>query len=128
MRHSIRILTGTLLCGVLLLCPTANAATYDMDGDHNLTAFDYVLKKRECMEHPESAAFYEMFEIDAHILGFASLPLSTPAITEPEPLLEPKHTIHTGDATYYSGGISSGRCSLAPIPDGMYVTAINTTD
>ncbi len=114
------------LLSMMLFVPTASAATYDMDNDENLTAFDVVLKKREAMENPDSSAFVEVLMIDSHLMGFSSLGLNDdpPA----EWLLEPMGTVHTGQATYYDGGITSGNASLAPVPDGIYVTALNSTD
>lgn len=126
MRRFCRSCIAALLVGGMLLVPSASAATYDMDGDSALTAFDVVLKKREAMENPDSSALIEMHMIDSHLMGFSSLGLNDdpPA----EWLLEPKGAEHTGQATYYNGGITSGHASLAPVPDGIFVTAINGTD
>lgn len=126
MRRFCRCCMTVFLLSSMLLVSTASAATYDMDGDSVLTAFDVVLKKREYMENPDSSALVEMHMIDSHLLGFSSLGLNDdlPA----EWLLEPKGTEHTGQATYYYGGITSGHASLAPVPDGIYVTALNPTD
>ena len=115
-----------LLLANLLLVTSASANTYDMDGDGVLSAFDVVLKKREAMEHPESGALVDMYLIDSHLMGFSSLGLNDDP--PPQWLLEPKDTVHTGQATYYNGGITSGHASLAPIPEGIFVTAINSSD
>ncbi len=115
------------LLSLMLFVPTASAATYDMDDDANITAFDLVLKKREAMANPDSSAFIEYMMIDSHLMGYTTIGRND----DPPPadwLLEPKDTVHTGQATYYDGGITSGNASLAPVPDGIYVTAINGTD
>ncbi len=124
-RFGRNILIAMLLSG-MLLATSASAATYDMDGDSNLTAFDVVLKKREAMEAPDSSALIEMYMIDSHLMGYTSLGLNDDP--PPQWLLEPKGTVHSGQATYYDGGITSGHASLAPVPDGIYVAAINRTD
>lgn len=127
MRRFCRSCIAVLLLCSMVLMPTASAATYDMDSDSVLTAFDVVLKKREAMENPDSSALMEeLHMIDSHLMGLGSLGLNDdpPA----EWLLEPKGTEHTGQATYYNGGITSGHASLAPVPDGIFVTAINSTD
>ena len=125
MNRSRRRSTAALLGGCALLCCmslTASANTYDMDGDGILTAFDAALKKREALEDP--AALDDLAKIDAHLLGRGTAGLSDGSAW----LTEPPQTVHSGQATWYNGGITSGRCSLAPVPDGIYVCAINSTD
>ncbi len=115
------------LLSAMMFVPTASAATYDMDDDANITAFDMVLKKREALENPDSSAIIECMMIDSHLMGYTTIGRDD----NPPPtnwLLEPKDTVHSGQATYYNGGITSGNASLAPVPDGIYVTAINGTD
>lgn len=122
---------GSRLCiaallSMMLFVPTASAATYDMDADDNITGFDMVLKKREALANPDSSALIEYMMIDSHLMGYTTIGRDDdpPA----DWLLEPMGTVHTGKATYYDGGIESGNASLAPVPEGIYVTAINTTD
>ncbi len=122
---------GSRLCVVALLSmmlviPTASAATYDMDGDNNITAFDLVLKKREALAEPNSSALIEYMMIDSHLMGYTTIGRNDDPTGDW--ILEPMGTVHTGEASYYDGGIESGNASLAPVPDGIYVTAINTTD
>lgn len=122
---------GSRLCVVALLImmpmiPTASAATYDMDGDNNITAFDLVLKKREALADPNSSALIEYMMIDSHLMGYTTIGRNDDPTSDW--ILEPMGTVHTGEASYYDGGIESGNASLAPVPDGIYVTAINGTD
>lgn len=122
---------GSRLCVVALLImmpmiPTASAATYDMDGDNNITAFDLVLKKREALADPNSSALIEYMMIDSHLMGYTTIGRNDDPTSGW--ILEPMGTVHTGEASYYDGGIESGNASLAPVPDGIYVTAINGTD
>lgn len=122
---------GSRLCVVALLImmpmiPTASAATYDMDGDNNITAFDLVLKKREALADPNSSALIEYMMIDSHLMGYTTIGRNDDLTSDW--ILEPMGTVHTGEASYYDGGIESGNASLAPVPDGIYVTAINGTD
>lgn len=114
------------LLSMMLLVPTASAATYDMDGDDNITAFDLVLKKREALADPNSSALIEYMMIDSHLMGYTTIGRNDGQLTSW--LLEPMGTVHTGKASYYDGGIESGNAALAPVPDGIYVTAINGTD
>lgn len=128
-KHSRKI--GSRLCiaallSMMLLIPTASAATYDMDADENITAFDLVLKKREALANPDSSAFVDYMMIDGHLMGYMTIGRDDDPPSEW--LLEPMGTVHTGKASYYDGGIESGNASLAPVPEGIYVTAINGTD
>ena len=119
-----RICAICAACLIACCSLTASAHTYDADGDGVLTVYDYLLKKREALADPESTAYDDMLLIGDHLLGRTELGLG-----EPDPwLLEAPNTQHTGDATWYTGGITSGRCSLAPIPEGMFVCAINNVD
>lgn len=139
MKHRHGLLLGGVLCITLLSFVSASAVTYDMDGDQNLTAFDIVLKKREYMENPESGALYDMYMIDSHILGFRTLPLEGDEPTEPDdpgflfepdPIIEPKHVVRNGDATYYSIGSGSGYFGLNANAkkNGLYICAVNQKD
>ncbi len=124
--HGKQRLAASLAACALLFCTalTASANTYDMDGDGNLTAFDAALKKREALDNPDGNALADLAKIDAFLMGRDALGLSD-GVTW---LVEAPGTVHSGQATWYSGGITSGRCSLAPVPDGIYVCAINNTD
>lgn len=122
---------GSRLCIIALvsmmpMIPTASAATYDMDGDDNITAFDLILKKREALADPNSSALIEYMMIDSHLMGYTTIGRNDDPTSAW--ILEPMDTVHTGEASYYDGGIESGNASLAPVPDGIYVTAINATD
>lgn len=109
------------LCGTVM---TASAATYDTDGDGAVTVMDFVRKKREALNDPDGSAFSEMMRIGDHLLGRGAVGLA-----DAEPwLLEAPLTEHTGTATWYPGGITDGRCSLYPVPEGMFVCAINEED
>lgn len=120
-RVTLRLTAGIAACAMLFCTAlTASANTYDMDGDGVLTAFDAALKKREALDGLNANALSDLAKIDAHLLGRGALGLSDG--------YEEKGTVHSGQATWYSGGITGGRCSLAPIPDGIYVCAINNTD
>lgn len=121
-RRFCALFTACILCGTAM---TASAATYDADGDGNITMFDYIIKKREALENPTGTAFGEMQVIGDYLAGYGAYPYDTP---EPAWLLEAPGTAHSGYATWYTGGITSGRCSLAPIPEGLFVCAINPDD
>ena len=70
MKYRRRTALAAALCMIVCTSLSASAATYDMDGDRNITVFDLVLKKREMMENPDSYALYDMLMIDSHILGY----------------------------------------------------------
>ena len=43
-------------------------------------------------------------------------------------VLEPKGTIHTGEATFYGGGYEGGCAMLDPVPTDIWITALNLPD
>lgn len=105
---------------------TADASTvYDMDGDGTLTTFDYILKKREFMEHPNDTTYEELLSLDNHLLGRNTLPLGIN-----DWLIEPMHTVHTGTATYYYLGTKTSFFDLNHTHEKMppYRCAINQKD
>lgn len=106
---------------------SADAATiYDMDSDGNLTAFDYILKKRDYIDQPSDSNYDELLSLDDHLLGRDELPLRIPD----QWLLEPMHTVHSGRATYYNLGSKTSFFDLnhshAKMP--AYKCAINQKD
>lgn len=134
MKYRRRTALAAALCMIVCTSLSASAATYDMDGDRNITVFDLVLKKREMMENPDSYALYDMLMIDSHILGLQNIPLYEPdeTTTAPAPqwIIEPKHTVHTGQATYYTIGSGVGYYDLNTFArnNGLYTCAFNKKD
>lgn len=116
--HLLALCSACVLCGTAM---TASAATFDMDGDGAVTVMDFVMKKREALDNPDGTAIEEMQQIGDYLFGRSDLP-------KEKWLLEAPGTVHTGSATWYPGGITDGRCSLYPVPDGIFVCAINPED
>lgn len=75
----------------------------DMDGSGTITHCDYVMMMRMLPALP--------------IVG-----------TVPGWILEPKNTLHYGEATYYDGGYENGCASLEPISEEYFVAAMNQAD
>lgn len=115
------------LCACVLLSGAvcADSAVYDMDGDRSLTVYDYILKKREALDLPGGTAAQEAKRIGEHLSGRASLPLREGA---PAYLLEAPETPHPGFCTGYIGDMSSGRCGIAPVAEGILPCAISNED
>lgn len=124
--HRGRRLANAAVCltACLLLCGTvcADAPRYDTDGDGALTVYDYIRKKREALEHPGGTAADEAAAIADFLSGTGTLTLGE------ETTGELPGAVHAGSCTWYNGGITSGRCGLAPIPEDIFVTAINNED
>lgn len=51
-----------------------------------------------------------------------------PADAEPKWILEPKGTVHTGEATFYGGGYEGGCAMLDPVSRDYWITAMNLAD
>ena len=95
---------------VKLLCTHLTAvkslqdgAAADLSGDSAIDARDLTLLKRSILSNPER---------------------------EPETwILEPKGTVHSGEATFYGGGYTGGCAMLDPISkDDYWITAMNLPD
>lgn len=43
-------------------------------------------------------------------------------------ILEPKGTVHSGNATFYGGGYEGGCAMLDPVPEDVWITAMNLPD
>lgn len=53
----------------------------------------------------------------------------TDGATDPSAVLEPKHTVHTGQATYYYADYNGGTAMLGPVSSAeMWACAMNATD
>ncbi|MBR5362874.1 MAG: hypothetical protein IK134_06095 [Oscillospiraceae bacterium] len=72
----------------------------DLNNDQNLDARDLTLLKRRM--HPDAA--------------------------EHDWILEPKGTVHSGEATFYGGGYEGGCAMLDPVSKDYWITAMNLPD
>ncbi len=115
------LLLAGLGIAAMLACPAAAAESipYDFNGDARVDAFDAVLLKRSRLDDTATS------DGDLHTLMRYLVrdgDLSVPDI------IEPKGTIHTGEGTFYGGGIIGGCCMLEPVPEGLYICAMNLAD
>lgn len=120
LRGIIRAAAGALTLCVLSNAAFAAAPVYDMDSDGAVTVYDYVAKKREALENPDGTAADEAAVIADFLSGRGEIPQDHGG--------ETPGTVYTGKCTWYNGGITSGRCGLQPIPEGIYVCAVNNVD
>lgn len=106
-------------------CIPASAATaaipYDKDNSGTLNVFDAALLKRDKLndialagENYDTLAGYLLRRNDISADGTF--------------VLEKKGTIHYGEGTYYGGGYEGGCCMLEPVPEDLFVCAMNITD
>ena len=99
-----------------------------------MTTVGYRTEFIKNLENPDSYALYDILMIDSHILGLQNIPLYEPdeTTTAPAPqwIIEPKHTVHTGQATYYTIGSSVGYYDLNTFArnNGLYTCAFNKKD
>lgn len=84
----------------------------DVDSDGNVTASDLVMLK-------------------SILLNSYTAPDDPPQTGYPideSEILEPKGTIHTGEATFYGGGYTGGCAMLDPVSTDYWITAMNLED
>ena len=80
-------------------CPDGDAAPYDLDADGAVTLLDWRLMAQ-----------------------------SLDTAEEETWILEPKGTVHTGEATFYGGGYEGGCAMLDPVSTDHWITAMNIFD
>lgn len=80
-------------------CPDGDAAPYDLDADGSVTLLDWRLMAQ-----------------------------SLDTAEEETWILEPKGTVHTGEATFYGGGYEGGCAMLDPVSTDHWITAMNIFD
>ena len=83
---------------------------------------DAILKRTE----PVSLA-YDLNQ-DKQVNIYDWILLKKRGLPSEEDILEPKGTIHSGDATFYGGGYEGGCAMLDPVSHDYWITAMNLED
>ena len=118
MKKIIRI-TG-LFCGFLLLAGSIPAGAEQLSVR---TLQDSLLQRSE----PVSPAYDLNHDNQVNIYDW--ILLKRRGLPSEEDVLEPKNTVHSGDATFYGGGYEGGCAMLDPISkDDYWITAMNLED
>ena len=117
---------------LLLCCIPVSAEMFrgDIDRDGTVSAADAVLLSRILAEDTSlDLSAIDMDAADTDADGMITI-ADLPAIfeTEPQWILEPKGTVHTGRATFYDSGYEDGCAMLYPDPSQYLITAMNLAD
>ena len=123
-----RILPFLLLCAAFLPQTAAFAAEEQPQQDYTLS--DAVRLLRYLAECPDEAP--SVFDPDGDgCVTLLDVRLILRAL-EQQPqemwILEPKGTIHSGEATFYGGGYEGGCAMLDPVSTDYWITAMNLPD
>ena len=123
-----------ILCSVLIVSPLhaaaeASAQTGDLNADGTPDAADirlladYLTAQTARIPDPAAADLNEDGKLNAADLTLLKRQCGTPAW-----ILEPKGTVHTGEATFYGGGYEGGCAMLDPVSKNYWITAMNLPD
>ena len=126
-------LTAVLLSAVLLCLPVSAEDTEPVRGDINADgatdAADAELLVSYLLSSvvPENIAAADLND-DGHLDARDLTLLKRLCIPEKSRILEPKGTVHHGEATFYGGGYEGGCAMLDPVSTDYWITAMNLPD
>ena len=119
MKHLIR-LRAAVCAGMLTVFPAVSAA----ETDDPVRMLRDVLLGRESADAAENSDQNGDGILDARDLTLIKRGL----LPAHDWILEPKGTVHSGNATFYGGGYEGGCAMLDPVPKDVWITAMNLPD
>ena len=132
MRRAVFAAAALLLCSCMLPLPAAAEDAQccgDLSGDGVTDCADAVLLRdlllgRDIAGDAAAGDMNGDRRLDARDLTL----LKRACLTDHIWILEPKGTIHTGEATFYGGGYEGGCAMLDPVSTDYWITAMNLPD
>lgn len=121
LKRGVPLLLAALLTGGVSASAAVADIPYDRDGSCSISVFDAALLKREKLS-VEQIADENYDTLSGYLVrrnGMTAMGTY---------LLEEKGTLHSGEGTYYGGGYEGGCCMLEPVPEELFVCAMNITD
>lgn len=126
---------GTFLaafCAAMLMSVPASAAVQgDLNADESADAADVLLLRDFLTVQPDlTLQDWEAVDLNQdNRLNAVDLALLKGLILPKGPkVLEPKGTVHYGEATFYGGGYEGGCAMLDPVSSDYWITAMNLPD
>lgn len=116
-----------MLCGGITVCSETVQVSGDIDGDGEVTKADaallsgYLTAQTDTLSDAEAADLNSDGRLNA-------VDLTLLKRLGPKWILEPKGTVHTGEATFYGGGYEGGCAMLDPVSRDYWITAMNLPD
>jgi len=109
---SVNVLDMIYLKNVLLENTSHDKGNYDIDSDGRVTVNDLIILRDILLDN------YKVSDV----------PPQTEYPVDESAILEPKGTVHTGEATFYGGGYTGGCAMLDPVSRDYWITAMNLED
>ncbi len=118
------------LTGAVCVSAETTAASGDLDGSGKTDSADAAMLASYLTGETNSISDYQAADLNADSkLNAVDLTLlKRLAVPQTQWILEPKGTIHTGEATFYGGGYEGGCAMLDPVSRDYWITALNLPD
>ena len=121
------MLSASLLSTMLI--GAAELIQGDLNQDDEISSDDARLLSAYLIGEPEAKTNFALADMNGDKqIDARDLTLLKRAVPEPEWILEPKGTIHSGEATFYGGGYEGGCAMLDPVSHDVWITALNLPD